>query len=677
MRKILLTALLLTAVVAVGGWFSPQPGLKTAGGGGARLTGGMIEDGDDGNTFTLTANSKLPFAHYINLQYRYVPGYLGVYAGQDTGTLVTAKYFAQSGDAENVYSKEIVALGLYHGDSLYVHIDRTALDDSTVVLDTYEIGYLIDHSKWPGGNAFAVILSADDGYVSNLSWSAAADSMGFTYSLMPSLATTAGIDVAGMLTSEQLALVASRGVEIGYTGNHHRDFGVNEFSRAVATFPDSFVAYYDPADIEAITGAAVVTQAVDKHYFNWLAAALLDSMGYTNARAGYWDGSATQRGFSVIAPGYRAWDLARPLDWYKPSAIFGYASWSGENIVENGYDEIFDTGAGSADQETISVRLDRVLNESARNGFAPVSIVIHNANVTREDLENFVEICRARGDVWITTHRDMAAWYRSHHEPRSAAPWMTYATALGIAAEDSLVWGPPLPQFSAADSAAAETYIFSNSTTRVNVGDYDHSYTDGMYDGNLMADYPDSAIASTAALSSRFCVLPLDVTERMAWMAFNVDELDAMNPDKIINATLSWYHDVGSGEEYIGSEAYYYCLIGVASSVLFEGLDESDTSLNYSDTSERTAWTEDISAYTDPHQFGDYVYGDYTLEGAKTTHFVSQDVTEYLRYVVQENLPSAAFIFWGRTGSERYNAVRSHRYASATVRPYLVVTVAP
>ncbi len=674
------------AALVLGGWGTYRPATYGGGSGGTgtTLSGAIVETGAvDGTSFTVVGKSKLPFDHLMAVQYRHLPGVAGEAAGFSDLALTFTDYFAGS-SASHSASKLIAARELHTGDSLYVHVTITTAGDSTEILYEMERGYLIEHPVWKDGKTFCLMLSADDGHPSNLGWSAAAESMGFTYTLSPSLEDSSdGIGAPGMMTSADLATVASRGVEVAYTGNHHRPFGVASFTRA-AGVTAKIAAYYDQTAIEAISGDLVLSQAIDLHYFSWRAAAILDSLGYTNARGGYWDGNDGVRGFSDSAPGNRAWDLGRPLSWYKPGTLFGYSSWKGEDSTTP-VSAIFGTGTGpvatpnEAARDTIALRLRRYCNQSARNGFAPISIVIHGNSVTREDVENLIVAARAQGDIWITTHSEMAAWYKTHHTPRAAAPWMPYAQARGIAATDSIVWGPPLPTFTAGQIAAAETYIFSNSTTAVNTATYDHSYTDGMTKGTFLYQYPDSVYGNAAFVRSRYLLLPLSGTESMGWQAFNVDEIDAIDPDKIISANLTCYMNLsGNAEDATGGtqELFYFSVIGVTNPVLFEGMDESDTSLNDSDESADTPWSVNLTTYAHPHDFGDFVYGDYVLEGANTTHWITTDVTEYIRYVVDNNLYAAGFCWWGRAGGEEINLAYCHT-ANALSRPYLVVTVAP
>ncbi len=143
MKKMLAAAALIAATIALGGWFSPQTGLKASGGGSSGPAYGMIYGGTEGDNPLIYASSTLPFIHRVQLRYRYVPGAYATHLGKSTITLTAVSH--SYGDSALSVVKEVTLydLGLYDGDSLYVNI-RVAAADSTV-LSTHEIGYLIDH----------------------------------------------------------------------------------------------------------------------------------------------------------------------------------------------------------------------------------------------------------------------------------------------------------------------------------------------------------------------------------------------------------------------------------------------------------------------------------------------------------------------------------------------------
>jgi len=106
----------------------------------------MTKDSDeDGTGFTLAASGTLPVDHSIDLQYRYVPGIVGLDAGQDTTALVTMRYFASNDSTVNAVTAYVDSIGLCHGDSLYVRTTSAFAADSTTAIDAYEAGYLIDN----------------------------------------------------------------------------------------------------------------------------------------------------------------------------------------------------------------------------------------------------------------------------------------------------------------------------------------------------------------------------------------------------------------------------------------------------------------------------------------------------------------------------------------------------
>lgn len=143
MRKMLAAAAILAAIIAVGGWFSPQTGLKSSGGGSSGPAYGMIYGGTEGDNPLIYASSTLPFIHRVQLRYRYMPGEYALHVGQDTILLTAVSH--SYGDSALSVVKEVTLYdtGLHDGDSLYVYV-TIAAEDSTV-LSTHEIAYGIDH----------------------------------------------------------------------------------------------------------------------------------------------------------------------------------------------------------------------------------------------------------------------------------------------------------------------------------------------------------------------------------------------------------------------------------------------------------------------------------------------------------------------------------------------------
>lgn len=117
---------------------------------------------------------------------------------------------------------------------------------------------------------------------------------------------------------------------------------------------------------------------------------------------------------------------------------------------------------------------------------------------------------------------------------------------------------------------------------------------------------------------------------------------------------------------------------GNTSAAIFEGCDESDSSYLYSDTSASTAWSVAMNTYDEHEDFGPYIYPQVRYIGAtnNSSTFFEEDVTDYIKDVVENNRYSACFIFNGKyTGGIKYIEYALHN-VSAGLRPYLVVKVA-
>lgn len=145
MKKLVLIAALLVTVGAAAQVINDGGGFVSGGGGGAGGLVAMIKQttGYEGSTFAVVGKSTLDFSHRMSVQYRYKPAAYAVHLGQAAVNLTYTDYFADAGTSHN-RSKLITTRGLYDGDSLYVRVVVTALD-SSVVLNTLERGYLIDH----------------------------------------------------------------------------------------------------------------------------------------------------------------------------------------------------------------------------------------------------------------------------------------------------------------------------------------------------------------------------------------------------------------------------------------------------------------------------------------------------------------------------------------------------
>lgn len=144
MKKIIFAAL-MALIAAATQAKDDQPDIRVARVGGSSGPVALIKQTEqrEGSAFTVVGKSTLDFSHRLAVQYRYVAGAYALHLGQSDVALTYTDYFADAGTSHNE-SKLIATPGLYDGDSLYVRVVVAALD-SSVVLDTLERGYLIDH----------------------------------------------------------------------------------------------------------------------------------------------------------------------------------------------------------------------------------------------------------------------------------------------------------------------------------------------------------------------------------------------------------------------------------------------------------------------------------------------------------------------------------------------------
>jgi len=181
MKKILFLAVIATMAIAVGGWFSPQTGLKLGwfstqtglkpiGGGRPTFYAASCPETYPGVDFTsgsfvITTNSDR--AHYIDeATFAYVPGAISLLAGGDTSNvLLLEQSEADLGTAQSV-SDELTGYEFASGDSLYITANIIFEDESDT---TVVYAHLVDHGtslKWrlyvdPWGDAATHIVPAD------------------------------------------------------------------------------------------------------------------------------------------------------------------------------------------------------------------------------------------------------------------------------------------------------------------------------------------------------------------------------------------------------------------------------------------------------------------------------------------------------------------------------------
>lgn len=674
MKKIIFAAL-LAVIAAVTQAKDGIPDIKVARVGGTNGLVALLKqtENTDGTTFTIVGKSTLPFAHLMGVQYRHLPGVAGEAAGFTDLALAFTDYFDGSSTTHNA-SKLITARQLNHGDSLYVKVTITAADDSTAILDTLERGYLIQHPVWQGDKAFCIVALADDGYASNLGWATAADSMGFTYTMAPSTAPTYGIGSANFLTFEQVNTLYSNGViEIGYTGDRHPTNGIMGTTHTNVAYTDTLGTYLDPALLEDVLGIDVAPKSwsVDAYGWNYLACKMLRDYGYESAVGGlFYTNNATYntserlRGFFAwTEPGWGRFDLFRPLNWYEPSNLFAIGAWAGELTT---YPSIFGANAaGPTDSTTIAANVAAACDSAAAHGFAPIIFRLHGATVTREDVENLIEYCRVRGDVWITNVGAMTAYYRARHEVVPVPHWAWYAKLDGVTESDSLFWGFPEDPVVC---ASTDSTIFHSGTTAVTAANYTASVTGPHGWGQWNNGFPTTRV-STSPASIQINLPPLDLTpgtQRAIGLGFTVSSLYGKT---VKSATLAWRMSTGttSATGEFGCNA----VVGITHPDILPFMDNHLFTLTYADSAQTDEWDTAITSLQRLESWGPYVY---PRAGGWPTGWVTQDVTEYVRKIVDDQLDVAGFCFWGMFIGSPITVNMNLPFDTTTAyRPYLVV----
>ncbi len=528
--------------------------------------------------------------------------------------------------------------------------------------------------KWKGHELVMVVL-ADDGYDANLVWSRAADSLGVSYTLAPSDAPTGGVDAAGFLTTEQLATVAGRGIDVGSTGTHHRTNGIKAHVYTAgqdAAYNDSLNVSTTPAWVTSATGVAPRSWSADGYQWTYRAAKNARANGYKAVAAGFgYDAAASgltadhEYIRSVIEGGTVGWDrmdVAHFLPWDDVGCLYAIGCFPGETSIG----AIFGaSAAGSTDKATLFSNLDAAADTVRAHGNAPIVFRLHGSTVTREDFENVVEWSRSRR-VWMTSLKEMANYYRARHVPRDPPHWAYQAKLDGITAADSIFWGPPAP---AAATCATDSFVFSFDTTAVTRASYTGQVNEGHGFGWLDYDTQGNSGSWSAKVfrpqAGGFASGHPSVT-----YGFNISSLAGKT---VVSADLYYYTEFALSESSLpAAEQNYTVVIGVTNPAVLQYMNNVETSYDYGDSAQTIARTVELVTYDRYYKLGSYVYPN---EGY--TKFLAgwgrQRVTDYVQRVVDDSLPSAGFMLWGKKVSSNAYCNVDMPKATASKRPYLVV----
>ena len=534
-------------------------------------------------------------------------------------------------------------------------------------------GKSTDDSPWGAGYKYCWVFYAADGYKANLAWSQAADSMGFTYTIGASSAPTFGIgDTAnGMMTAAELLTVANRGIDIGSTGTHHRAQGIlSHVYTNMAAYDDSLHVSTNPAWVTAITGKPVKSWESDLYYWNYQGAKQLRAEGYKSSICGYWfqhqadyDAAERERGFLAWgSPGWDRWDVSRLLPWDDVGCIYGIGGWPAEGGA--GTRAIFGTAsADSTPLATLQANMDAAMDSSAVHGYAPIIVMMHNYNVTRDDLENAVNYARSKGGL-VTSLKNMAEIYRSKHVPRDPPYWAYYAKLDGITAADSIFWGPPAETV----SCATDSFLFSRHTAavdttagwaaRVNTG---HGY--GNWKFAAQTTRP-----SGAYMETYFAAPPLNSTEIASGYGFNISSLYGK---EVVSAQLGYY--VNNEFVFTDDELNFGVVIGVTDPTMLPYMNNKQWTYTYRDSAQTQTWPTAFNTYQRFHDIGPYVYP--IVHAGWTAGMHRVNVTEYVKHAVDDSTTMAGFVMWGlkiNNATPEYGELSTFK-ANILNRPFLVV----
>jgi len=528
------------------------------------------------------------------------------------------------------------------------------------------------------GKTFAVIVTADDGFGTiydgtpseqgvNNRWAAIFDSLGVGYSLGLKQGFVEDGPAGGALTvAEAQAIVDLGSIEVTTTGRRG-------YVNGLAAVSDTAVISYvlERSWVDSTYGAGLPKSYIhDGNYSNYHIMAKLVEHGYTSGR-GSKEGGGMDASFNI--GGYKRMDPHRYLRWDEPSNLYAYAFDYGEDGAWGpglfGSHNNFPTEF--ADKATVEARLDSLLERSANGGYYPVVLLVHDIPLGEQMLWTINHL-HARGDVWVTTLEEMAEVYRAAHVPVDPPSWALFAKLEGITAADSIFWGPEPAEVSYSDTL---TYVFSNEATHAQATTgVDYSYSDGMYFAMLDPDNP-SDVSFTGSVRADFRDLPLAAgnNEEQVLLTFNVDELAG----KTITEARLFYYVTSQAGDVSANEEDFFCSIGVTDRNIVPNIRSNDISFdNYIDAEDST-WASagvdwsDYEWYTD---FGDFVY---PFTNPTPSTYRSDVVTDYVQYVVDNDLYAATFLFTGnyRNGTRRTFGLLAHTYAAA-YRPFLRVTVA-
>jgi len=528
------------------------------------------------------------------------------------------------------------------------------------------------------GFGLVVVLTADDGYGTifdgqaneqgaNNRWSAVFDSLGVGYTIgLKQGFVEAGPDNGALTVAETQTIANLGSIEMTTTGRH---WYLGGLAAEADTSVISFIVVRSWVDSTYSSGLPLV-YIQDGSFTNYHILGKLIEHEYISGRGSFENGGL-DKSFGVA--GYKRMDPHRYLRWDEPSNLYAVAFDLGETApgVFGTHD---DYPNGLMNQANVEARLDSLLARSAAGGYYPVVLLVHD-NPTGEQLTWMVEHLRSRGDVWITTMSEMAAVYRDKHVPVDPPAWALYAKLEGITSDDSMFWGPePEPAPGCIASGDTLTYVFSNEATNAQATTgVDSAYTDGLYFAMLDPDNA-STVAPNGSVRSDFVDLPLAAGngEEQVLLTFNVDELDGRT---IAEARL-FYNITSQAGDVSGNEEDFFCVVGVTDRNIVPNIRSNDISFdNYIDAVDST-WASagvDWSTYSWYTDFGDYVY---PFNNPTPSSYKSDLVTDYIQYVVDNDLYAATFLFTGnyQNGTRRTFGLYTHTYIPST-RPFLRVTV--
>ena len=516
------------------------------------------------------------------------------------------------------------------------------------------------------GYDYVLVITADDGFDINLQWSDLADSLGFDYTLAMTGSKQGGD--SGYLTAANMATIATRPVEVISTGlTQNNTWGILRWDELSVNYPDSVDLDNDPQWIEdwCSIDFAPRTYITDIGHMNYDVAKRHVNQGYKACRGIFHDNAAG--GVKFSAPGADRWDKVRLYSNDVGGNLFGMASFRGQvDDVDDPDGAVF--GNDAEDNQTtidnMTARMDSLLYDVAdANGSAPIIVVLHGSGVTKNLLSEFVQRVMAKGDTWLIDQVTLADDIRTKHVPIDAPPYAPYAQIEGIAAIDSIFWGPEPLALTATDS-----FIFHNSNSAAPIAGEIVSVTSGPFTSGLLSQgSPSTAVDPTSNLLGSFTTLVINAA---GVIGFGVDALDGKT---IVSARIHYYQAIGSE---LTDPRDFFGVIGVTNPAILAASGSSDISYNFLTVTGEVDWDlpggtmAGLDFLTD---IGPFIYADTDHSVPSTSGFRSVDCTEYIREIADDGV--AMFIFGGYKGSSStLFRIRGNEYSTSTNRPYLIVT---